>query len=189
MKPLFCLLLALSASSVCLADTAALQNCRLVKDAAARLACYDAIALPAPVRSPAAQVGAPAVAVVPPPATAAGSTVPLAPAVPVVPAAAVAATKPAAATDPAAIFGFENRPAPASTAVDALVSSIPGRFEGWLANGRIRLANGQVWQVSDGSQAAYDLSDPAVRITRGVAGTFFMEITGVAQTPRVRRVQ
>jgi hypothetical protein len=183
MKPLFCFLLALTASSVSLADTAALQNCRLLKDPAARLVCYDAIALPAPAGSPSARTDAAAATVAPPPAAAAGSTLP------VVPAAAVAATKPATAADPAAVFGFENRPAPAAAAADALVSSIPGRFEGWLANGRIRLANGQVWQVSDGSQAAYDLSDPAVRITRGVAGTFFMEISGVAQTPRVRRVQ
>jgi hypothetical protein len=188
MKSALCFLAMLGLTNWACAETAALQNCRLLKDPSARLVCYDAIALPAPVGSTAARADTPATAVAPP-AVPTGSAVPVRPAVPVAPAAAVAGTKPAATAEPAAVFGFENRPAPAATAVDALVSSIPGRFEGWLANGRIRLANGQVWQVSDGSQAYYDLSDPAVRITRGVAGTFFMEIAGVAQTPRVRRIQ
>jgi len=51
------------------------------------------------------------------------------------------------------------------------------------------MANGQLWEVTDGSQAAYRLSDPKVRISRGISGSFFMEIQGVSQTPRVRRIE
>jgi hypothetical protein len=86
-------------------------------------------------------------------------------------------------------FGFEGRPASPALAAYVLKSSIVGRFEGWQVNGRISLANGQFWQISDGSQATYELRDPMVRVTRGVAGTFFMAIDGVAQIPRVRRIR
>lgn len=68
-------------------------------------------------------------------------------------------------------------------------STIAGTFEGWLAGSRLRLANGQVWEIADGSSASYLLRDPKVRITRGMLGSFFMTIEGVAQSPRVRRIQ
>src|SRR5271157_5383327 len=35
--------------------------------------------------------------------------------------------------------------------LDTIESVIPGHFEGWRPNTRIRLANGQVWQVTDGT--------------------------------------
>jgi hypothetical protein len=198
MKAALCLLAMLGLSNGASADTAALQNCRVLKDPAARLVCYDAIVLPAtaaatpavqsavvPVTAAATTVAAPAgaAALASPAVTPASTTPP----VPVALAPGAAAPKPAPPADPVANFGLEYR-APVAAA-DALSSSIVGPFPGWRPNGRIQLANGQVWQVTDGSEAAYDLRDPAVRISRGFAGTFFMEITGVAQTPRVRRVQ
>ena len=123
-----------------------------MRDAAARLACYDAIPL---------------------------SVAPAAP-----------APGPAAAAPPAASFGLESRPSPAATPeVVSIDNAIDGPFDGWLPRGQLKLANGQVWEVSDGSQAAYDLKSPKVKITRGVSGSFFMAIEGVAQTPRVRRIK
>ena len=96
----------------------------------------------------------------------------------------------AAAPPPAASFGLESRPSPAVTpAVVSIESVIDGPFVGWLPRGQLRLANGQVWEVSDGSQAAYDMTSPKVKITRGVSSSFFMAIEGVAQTPRVRRIK
>jgi hypothetical protein len=53
---------------------------------------------------------------------------------------------------------------------------------------RLKLENGQVWEVVDASKAAYSLERPAVRVSRGVLGSFFIEIQGVSRTPRVRRV-
>jgi hypothetical protein len=207
MKSVLSFLVVLGLANAASADTAALQNCRLLKDPAARLVCYDAIDLPAttavvptvPAAATAAPAARPAATAAPATAAAAATTV-AAPAAPPAPAAtaappapaapaavAAAVPRPAPPADPAANFGLEYR-APVAAA-DALASFIAGAFPGWRPNGRIQLANGQVWQITDGSEAAYDLRDPAVRITRGFAGTFFMEITGVAQTPRVRRVQ
>lgn len=90
-----------------------------------------------------------------------------------------------------ASFGLESQPAP-STAPEplpAIDSAIEGKFEGWLPRGVLKLANGQVWEIADGSSAAYRLMSPKVRVARGVSGSFFMAIEGVSQTPRVRRLQ
>jgi hypothetical protein len=161
MKQALVLLLAGSCCGTAAADNAALQRCRDVRDAAARLACYDSIPLaPAPAAAP---LPAPAAAAVPAPAA------PLPPT--------------------AASFGLESRAQPAQTVVASIDSAIDGSFDGWLPRGQLKLANGQVWEISDGSQAAYNLKNPQVKITRGVSGSFFMAIEGVAQTPRVRRVK
>jgi hypothetical protein len=149
------LMFLLAGASICVvaADDAALQRCRDVRDAAARLACYDAIPLSA---APAAAAPSPVVAPAP----------------------------------PAAGFGLESSSAPTAPArVASIESAIDGRFDGWLPRGQLKLVNGQVWEIADGSQAAYDLQSPKVKITRGVAGSFFMALEGVAQTPRVRRVK
>ncbi|HEV8554556.1 MAG TPA: hypothetical protein VGR65_14430 [Casimicrobiaceae bacterium] len=85
-------------------------------------------------------------------------------------------------------FGLEEKLAPKSE-VDAIESQIPGRFEGWQPNMSIRLANGQVWQVTDGSSRIYDLVNPKVEIRRGVLGAFYLNIAGDNRTVRVRRIQ
>lgn len=99
------------------------------------------------------------------------------------PSAAGATTAPAAAPDSS--FGLPQRTDP----LDAIESNIPGRFDGWEPNTRLTLANGQVWQISDGSRGVYRLDSPKVRIRKGVLGSFFLEIEGQNQSPRVRRVQ
>lgn len=147
---------------------ATLNACKAVPEAAARLACYDA-ALGRTMASPApAPVVAPAAA---PPAAAAPATV------------AAAAPAPSRSDD----FGL-NQPRP-ETVLQQIESRIAGRFEGWAPGTRIELANGQVWEVIDSGRAAYDLASPAVRIKRGMLGSFFLEIDGVSATPRVRRVK
>jgi hypothetical protein len=104
------------------------------------------------------------------------------------PAPAPGAATPAA--PPAASFGLEFRPSPTAPApIASIESAIDGPFDGWLQRGQLKLANGQVWEVADGSTAAYRLQSPKVKITRGVSGTFFMAIEGVSQTPRVRRIK
>ena len=101
-----------------------------------------------------------------------------------------AAGKPAIAAPakPAAEqFGLEEkRAAPALEAID---SHIPGRFDGWGPGARIRLANGQVWQVVDGSSGAHWIENPKARVRRGALGAFYLEIEGTNRSPRVARVQ
>jgi hypothetical protein len=161
-------------SGVCVADPAAIQRCRQESDSLLRLRCYDAIPLPATT------TGADAARQAVPPAQGQAT--------PALGAAASATT--GVAADRAANFGFENQPQPQQAPrPDSIESVIPGRFDGWVRGSRFRLANGQVWEVRDNSQGTYDLRDPKVRISRGVSGSFFMEVAGVSQTPRVRRVE
>lgn len=142
------------------AQVEALEKCRAEREPMRRLACYDAIALPAvrPAAAPAATPVAPAQAV------------------------GAAAAAPAAAD---AQFGL---PA-AGQGQAAIESRIAGVVEGWGPRTQFRLTNGQVWQVEDGSSASIYLRDPAVRVRRGFAGAFYIEFEGSNRTPRVRRVQ
>lgn len=137
------------------AADADLASCRAIADAAKRLACYDALAVPAPSAAP--------------------------PAAPQAPAAAQRQQQHQQQ------FGLEQRTPPDRP--DAIESHIPGRFEGWKPHARIRLANGQVWEVVDGSSGAFWLTDPKVRVRRGMLGAFFLEIEGSNSSPKVRRVQ
>ena len=105
-------------------------------------------------------------------------------------AAAAAAPGAAPATAPAggpsaARFGLPEEPSP----VDRIESRIAGRFEGWGPRDRIRLANGQVWQVADDSRGAYWLDSPRVVVRRGALGSFLLEIEGVRALVRVRRIE
>lgn len=75
-------------------------------------------------------------------------------------------------------------------AADTVIeSSIPGPFNGWWPKDRIRLANGQVWQIADDSTGAVKLNDPKVRISRRMFGGYTLEIEGSAKAPSVKRVQ
>ena len=144
-------------------SAAGLADCRAIADAQARLVCYDGLPLPA-----------------------------IAPAAPAVPVASVAvAATPAAAPAPAkepagGWFGLSRQ----STETDKSVTSvIPGHFKGWGPGTRFRLANGQVWRVSDDSSAFYDLNDPKVTITPGILGSYYLKVEGVNDSPHVRRVE
>lgn len=146
------------------ADTAAMQRCRIVAEPAARLACYDAIALPG-IGSRAGW-GAP----LPGAGTAA---------------AAAAAEVAPAASSPASSFGLPEAKADA----DQLESRIVGLVESFPRGTRYRLENGQVWQVTETAMGFYQLQNPKVTITRGLLGNFYMQIEGVASAPKVRRLQ
>jgi hypothetical protein len=165
MKTLFLLLaLAGAAPAAWAAEPAegALGRCRVLLEAVARLACYDALPLP-PATSAAQQA-------------AVNAAVKAAPAALTVPS--------AAALTPEAAFGLESR----RSAVQDVSSTLPGLFEGWDSNTRFTLANGQVWQISDGTAASYYLRNPKVTVRRAALGSFRLEIEGVNQAPRVQRV-
>ncbi|MCB1994992.1 MAG: hypothetical protein H6932_02820 [Burkholderiaceae bacterium] len=102
------------------------------------------------------------------------------------PAAAATPARAAPAADAAASFGL---PAPQRRDGDELRSRIPGMFEGWEAKTVLTLENGQAWQIADGSRAYYQLRSPLVRIVRGAVSGYYLEVEGVAQRPRVRRVK
>ena len=87
----------------------------------------------------------------------------------------------------AAAFGLTGK----SVEVDpgSVESTVVGEFEGWSPNGKIRLANGQVWQVIDGSNAAVYLKAPKVVVRRGALGGYVMEIAGTNRSPRVQRTE
>ena len=88
-------------------------------------------------------------------------------------------------------FGLESQKLAAAVAQgpEELTSTIPGRFEGWGPNSQLKLANGQVWQIVDGSTAYFPRESPRVTITRGILGTFFLKVDGLNRTPKVKRVQ
>lgn len=73
--------------------------------------------------------------------------------------------------------------------LDAVDSYIPGHFEGWQPGENIRLANGQVWQVTDGSSGVHYIDNPKVRVRHGVFTAYYLEIEGTNRSPRVRRLQ
>lgn len=166
MRALALLLLAAATTSA-LADDAGMLRCRAIKDSAARLACYDAIAVPS------AAPAAPA-AVQPKAGT---------------PAAAPGAAPKAAAAPPtpAQQFGMEAKTPVAQ--LDAIESTIPGMFQGWGPNTVIPLANGQQWQISDGSTGYIQSENVKVRIRRAFLGSFVMEFEGSNRVAKVRRVK
>jgi hypothetical protein len=152
------------------ANDGAIKRCRAVQDPAKRLACYDALPLGEAAPAPAT-----------PPAVAPGRAAP----VPGQPSAALA-PKPAP-EGLEARFGLE-RQTP-TVELPAIESFIPGPFMGWGPNYRIRLANGQVWQIADDSSRRLDLRDPKVTVRRAALGSFFLDFEGDNRSPRVKRVQ
>lgn len=83
------------------------------------------------------------------------------------------------------------KPAKAAVAEDNSISStIAGKFDGWSGNALIKLSNGQVWRIVDGSSAVLSpMNNPAVTVERNFVGTFFLKIEGTNNSPKVRRVQ
>ena len=73
--------------------------------------------------------------------------------------------------------------------LDSIESHIPGRFAGWGPKTTIELANGQVWEIRDGSRYTQDLRDPKVKISRGALGAFYLEVEGAHASPRVKRLR
>jgi hypothetical protein len=85
-------------------------------------------------------------------------------------------------------FGLVREAAPV-VELPSIESTIPGHFDGWYPNRRVKLANGPVWQVADGSTRFYDLDNPKVTIRRGVLGAFYLDLSVDNRSIRVRRVE
>jgi hypothetical protein len=149
------------------ADDAGLRQCRGIADSAKRLACYDALALPAvdappPARADAAAKPAPPQQEAKPETKSTGSSL-------------------------LSLFGLEHK-APKEQ-LDSIESTIPGHFEGWGPRSKITLANGQVWQVIEDHELYMNRDNPKVTIRRGALGVFYMDIEGDNRSPKVTRIR
>ena len=81
-------------------------------------------------------------------------------------------------------------PAKRKDEAKSVTSTIEGRFDGWGPGAQIKLANGQVWRVVDGSEVALPAaSNPKVSIERGMLGAFYLQVEGSNNTARVSRVK
>ena len=111
-------------------------------------------------------------------------------AMPVGAASVTAASAPTTARAPEQQFGIKQQQVKEAEP-EQIESSIAGDFDGWSGNTTIKLANGQVWRITDGSQAVLPrMHNPKVRIKRGLfGGAFFFQVDGQNSTARVRRVQ
>ncbi|MGF6272505.1 hypothetical protein ABIB38_000861 [Massilia sp. UYP11] len=99
---------------------------------------------------------------------------------------AASAPAPAGAEDNFGMEAVKQR----ETQPSSVQSTVVGRFEGWGPGSRIRLANGQVWRVVDGSDAVLAPRDDAkVSIERNLFGTIFMRVEGSNASAKVRRVE
>lgn len=98
--------------------------------------------------------------------------------------AGAATPSPPAGSAEAAGFGLPAR----ADAVTRVESQIDGLLEGWGPRTQFKLANGQVWEVEDGSSATLYLRSPKVTVRRGFGGAFYLQFEGSNRSPRVRRV-
>lgn len=102
------------------------------------------------------------------------------------PAAATAAAPAATAEQNFGMEAVKQR----ETQPKSVQSTILGEFDGWGPSSQIRLANGQVWRIIDGSEAVLPRrSDVKVNIERNVFGTIFLRVDGTNSSAKVRRVQ
>ncbi|MBC7625459.1 MAG: hypothetical protein H7232_19045 [Aeromicrobium sp.] len=167
-----------------LANEAGVLKCRALTDTNKRLACYDATDVTGAVanaKPPAATGGAAGTAAAAGAATTAASV------------AGAANPRPsgnattAAPASPAAGFGLPAKQT--AVGVDRIETTIKGRLDSWREGSRIRLANGQLWQVADDSRGVCECDNRKVVVTRGAFGTYFLEIEGKGNAPRVKRIE
>lgn len=85
-------------------------------------------------------------------------------------------------------FGLSREVTP-SVDLASIESTIPGHFDGWYPRRRVRLANGQVWQVAEETTRLYDPDNPKVTIRRGVLGAYYLDLTVDNRSIRVNRVE
>ncbi|UVW27216.1 hypothetical protein [Massilia sp. H6] len=72
----------------------------------------------------------------------------------------------------------------------SVTSTVVGDFDGWGPGTQIRLANGQVWRIIDGSEAVLPRKrDARVTIERNLFGTLFLKVEGSNSSAKVRRMQ
>ncbi len=172
-----------------------LADCAVIKDATARLTCFDKLAgagADPGARADPTPVAAPAIPAASTPAT---------------PPAPVAVTEPTAATvnapaEPAAesppvsgvssyqdIFGLENQAA--VNGIKKITSRIVSDFDGWDGKTVFRLENGQVWIQKDVNSTLSwrGPSHPIATIRRKTFNSYLLKVEGTNKSVRVTRVK
>ena len=97
-----------------------------------------------------------------------------------------------AAALPAATPAVDNRGFYQATGPDgAIYTSISGEFRGWEGAGtRLKLDNGQVWQITDSTaRLKVQVTDPRVIIEPGAFGSWYLKIEGYNTRARVKRIK
>lgn len=96
-----------------------------------------------------------------------------------------------ASTLPAATPAVDNRGFHTQTGPDgAIFSSISGEFRGWDKGTRVKLDNGQVWEVTDSTaRLRVRLTDPKVSIEPGAFGAWFLKVEGYNSRAGVKRIK
>lgn len=168
-----------------------LANCAAIKDATARLACFDRL-VGAGANSGAASVVAPVK-----PATRTQATLPTPK--PDVQSAAAATPAPVeTVTEPAPIpgvssyqdlFGLENQAA--TKGIKKVSSRIINDFDGWDGKTVFRLENGQVWMQKDvnSSLSWRGSNHPMATIKRKSFNSYLLSVEGINKSVRVTRVK
>lgn len=89
-----------------------------------------------------------------------------------------------------ATFGLESEH-PRAKARDAMNTHLEGELDGWQKGRRIRLANGQVWEIANSQSEMFGapVSNVPVTVERAFMGTFRMRIGDKRPAVRVRRVE
>ncbi|WP_196138817.1 hypothetical protein [Aliikangiella sp. G2MR2-5] len=72
--------------------------------------------------------------------------------------------------------------------MESLESRIIGEFKGWKKGAVLTLENGQKWKVMNSRSGYVKLDNPKVTISRGVFGSFDMEIEGLNAKGKVKRI-
>lgn len=160
-------LLFLAATAICtpaLAQNDGVPRCQGLAEPAARLACYDSLFPPRAAPAPN------------PPQTSAATAAPAASSAPAAP-----------PSEAVAQFGLPQKAKP--TEIETIESTVAANFTGWGPNDRIRLQNGQVWEVVDGSSGTITPDMRRVKVRRGLFGAFFLDFEGLTKSPKVRRLQ
>ena len=67
-------------------------------------------------------------------------------------------------------FGLERR----DSTPEFIESKAVGQFSSWQKKMKIRLENGQVWQITQSSKVYFKTENPQVRIEKGALGSFFL---------------
>jgi hypothetical protein len=95
------------------------------------------------------------------------------------------------APSPEQRFGLDNVRRPEDPGLPKQIeTTLEGTIEGWGPGTQFKLANGQVWKVSDGSSGTLDhSSNPKVKLVRNAFGTTFIEFEGSNNSAKVRRIR
>lgn len=84
-------------------------------------------------------------------------------------------------------FGMEHKAV--SSTPDSLESRAVGSFKRWEKKMKIKLENGQIWEVKSSNSMYYKIDNPKVTIEKGALGAFYMGIEGINRRLKVKRIK